>query len=168
MVICKSCCPKKYVFSDCHQKVLSKLRENIHLNGFVLTDEDDYTEKPERVKDSDTVQMSVLELDWESVTEGQLSHIDTDVIIAADVVYDPDVITSFSNTLCKLLLYKKAEKWLDIFVASTVRNSETYKLFQTKLDEAGLKWQTVADHKKNIFVYEANCTVQILQVSLKM
>ncbi|XP_040212926.1 protein-lysine N-methyltransferase EEF2KMT [Rana temporaria] len=166
LVICKSCFPKKYMFSDCHQKVLSKLRENIHLNGFVLTDEDDYTKTPERVKDSDTVQMSVLELDWESIKEQQLSHIDADVIIAADVVYDPDVITSFSNILCKLLLCKKVEKRLHIFVASTVRNSETYKLFQTKLDEAGLKWQIVANHKKNIFVYDANCTIHILRVSI--
>ncbi|XP_018418554.1 PREDICTED: protein-lysine N-methyltransferase EEF2KMT-like [Nanorana parkeri] len=134
LAICKSCFPKKYMFSDCHQKVLSKLRENIHLNDFVLTDEDDYVNNPERLKESDTVQLSVSELDWESITEKQLSHIDADVIIAADVVYDPDIITSFTNILCKLLFGKKVEQCLDIFVASTVRNPKTYRLFQTKLD----------------------------------
>ncbi|KAM5153216.1 protein-lysine N-methyltransferase EEF2KMT isoform 2-T2 [Mantella aurantiaca] len=168
LAICKSCFPKKYTFSDCHPKVLSKLRENIHLNGFVLTDEDDCVNEPEGVKDSESVQLSVLELDWESITEQKLAYIDADVIIAADVVYDPDIIMSFTNILRKLLLCRKVEKSLDIFVASTIRNSETYKLFQTKLDEVGLKGQIIADHKKNIFVYEANCAIQILQVKLKM
>ncbi|XP_072275268.1 protein-lysine N-methyltransferase EEF2KMT [Pyxicephalus adspersus] len=68
---------------DCHQKVLSKLRENIDLNGFVLADGDEYMNNRGGVKESDDVQLSVLELDWESITGQQLSHIDVDLIVAA-------------------------------------------------------------------------------------
>lgn len=81
LVICKSCFPKKYMFSDCHPKVLSKLKENIHLNDFLLYGED--LNKPESIKNLDSAQLSVLELDWESITEENLAHIDADVIIAA-------------------------------------------------------------------------------------
>ncbi|XP_075687424.1 protein-lysine N-methyltransferase EEF2KMT isoform X2 [Rhinoderma darwinii] len=161
LVICKSCAPKKYTFSDCHQKVLQLLKENIRLNSFIQSEKHSVTsESPKTV-------LSVTELDWESVTEEQLLNLDADIVIASDVVYDPEIVTSFPKVLQKLFHYTKAGNNLEVFVASTIRNPETYKLFQTSLDVTGLRWQVLPDLKRNIFAYDKNCTVQILKLTLK-
>lgn len=162
LAICKSCSPKKYTFSDCHQKVLQQLKENIRVNGFMLREEHSSTSaNPKTV-------LSVTELDWESVTEQQLLSLDADLVLASDVVYDPEIVTSFSKVLKKLFHYTKAGKNLEVFVASTIRNPETYRLFQTTLDDTGLRWQVIPGHTRNIFSYDKNCTVQILKVTLQV
>ncbi|XP_068102931.1 protein-lysine N-methyltransferase EEF2KMT [Hyperolius riggenbachi] len=168
LAICKSCFPKKYIFSDCHQMVLQHLRDNICLNGFVLGKELESQEDTENTQHSDIAQLSVMELDWDSITEQQLSRLEADVIIASDVVYDPDIVTSFTKVLCKLLLCRKVNRHPELLIASTIRNSETYKLFQTKLDDAGLKWQILDDPKRSIFSYQSDCLIQILNVTLKV
>ncbi|KAM9305563.1 protein-lysine N-methyltransferase EEF2KMT [Gastrophryne carolinensis] len=160
LAICKGCFPKRYTFSDFHQKVLQQLRENIQLNGFVLGAEQDKLVKTEIVKDLDTPQLLVKNLDWESITEEHLSQLESDVVIASDVVYDPEIVSSFTNVL-HTILQKNDEKGPDIFVASTIRNLETHALFQAKLEDAGLKWQILADQKKSMFASETSCTVQI-------
>ncbi|XP_044161042.1 protein-lysine N-methyltransferase EEF2KMT isoform X2 [Bufo gargarizans] len=154
LAICKSCSPKKYTFTDCHQKVLQQLRENIQLNGFMLS------EDPKTV--------SVMELDWESITEQQLLNLEADVVIASDVVYDPEIVTSFTRVLKKLFHCTKAGNKLDVFVASTIRNPDTYRLFQAALDDTGIRWQVLPDHKRSIFAYDKNCTVQILKLTLSV
>ncbi|CAN2391126.1 methyltransferase activity [Pristimantis euphronides] len=162
LVICKTCSPKKYIFSDCHQKVLQQLRENIQLNGFTLSEEHSGTRRNRETA------ISVIELDWESVKEEQLLYLDADVVIASDVVYDPEIVASFSKVLKKLFHCTRAGKNLDVFVASTIRNPETYRLFQTTLDDIGLRWQVLPDHKNNTFVYDKTCTVQILKLTWKV
>ncbi|XP_063790310.1 protein-lysine N-methyltransferase EEF2KMT isoform X2 [Pseudophryne corroboree] len=172
LVICKSCFPKKYTFSDYHHKVLQQLKENIQLNGFVLGK--DHSNLAKCVKETDSakndsaVLLSVIELDWETATEEQLSHLEADVVIATDVVYDPEIVLSFSNVLKKLFQSTKVGKSLEVFVASTIRNSETYILFHTTLDEAGLRWQVLPEHKKRIFAYDTSCPVEILKLTLKI
>ncbi|XP_075035955.1 protein-lysine N-methyltransferase EEF2KMT isoform X2 [Mixophyes fleayi] len=172
LVICKSCFPKKYTFSDYHHKVLQQLKENIHFNGFVLDKDhgklDNFVQEYESVKNDSAVPLSVIQLDWESITDQKLSHLEADVVIATDVVYDPEIVISFSKVLKKLFQCTKFGKNLEVFVASTIRNSETYRLFQTTLDEAGLSWQVITNHKKRIFAYDTNCTVELLKVVLKM
>ncbi|XP_056393037.1 protein-lysine N-methyltransferase EEF2KMT [Hyla sarda] len=162
LVICKSCFPKKYTFTDCHQKVLQQLKDNIRLNGFMLEEEHSVT------SENPTTLLSVTELDWESVTEQQLLNLDADLVIAADVVYDPEIVTTFTKLLKQLFHYTKAGKKMEILVASTIRSPETYRLFQRTLDDTGLRWQVLPDHKRNIFAYDRNCTVQILKVTLQV
>ncbi|KAM4697632.1 protein-lysine N-methyltransferase EEF2KMT [Rhinophrynus dorsalis] len=171
LVICKRCFPKKYVFTDCHLRVLQQLKENIHLNGYLLDTEHDNKEQCLRETGTvanPSVQLSVIELNWENVTEQQLVYLQADVVIASDVVYDPEIITSFSKVLKKLFSCMKEERHLEVFVASAIRNPETYSLFQTTLDEAGLRWQVMPDHKKILFPYDTNCSVEILKLSLKI
>ncbi|XP_071976886.1 protein-lysine N-methyltransferase EEF2KMT isoform X2 [Engystomops pustulosus] len=162
LVICRSCSPRRYTFSDSHQKVLQQLKENVLLNGFVLSEELSDTSK------TPTTVVSVTELDWESVTEQELVALDADLVIASDVVYDPDILASFSKVVKKLFCCTKAGNKLEVIVASTIRNPETYSLFQTTLDDCGLSWQVLPDHKNNIFAYDKNCTVQILKLTFKV
>ncbi|KAE8579871.1 hypothetical protein XENTR_v10024220 [Xenopus tropicalis] len=139
LVICKSCSPKKYQFSDYHDRVLQQLRANIHLNGYNLETEQDNLTKEKNAKEygdganPECVQVSVTELNWDLVTEEQLLQLQADVVIASDVVYDPAIIISFSKVLKKLFNCTKDGRHLDVFVASTIRNPETYDLFYTTL-----------------------------------
>ena len=67
IALCRSCKPRKYVFSDCHPTVLQKLRMNVELNSQDLTD----------------VSLCVEELDWEGVSEDSLTDINANTVIAA-------------------------------------------------------------------------------------
>ncbi|KAL0197880.1 hypothetical protein M9458_006420, partial [Cirrhinus mrigala] len=59
----------KYIFSDCHQTVLQRLKDNITnclTNG-----------------DGNSASVCVEELDWENVSDEQLQRIQANTIIAA-------------------------------------------------------------------------------------
>lgn len=85
LVICKTCNPKTYVFSDCHHGVLKQLTENIRLNGFTLEPETTNPAQGQEAEGQEYQQPKLLvaELDWGSVTEQQLLALHADVVIAA-------------------------------------------------------------------------------------
>ncbi|XP_063284896.1 protein-lysine N-methyltransferase EEF2KMT isoform X1 [Pelobates fuscus] len=173
IAVCKSCIPKKYVFSDCHHRVLKQLTENICLNGFQLSEEqksqskEQFLSDTEHGKSADNVKISVIDLHWESVTEKQFLHIqtDVDVVIASDVIYDPEIIISLSKFLNKLFMCMKNGRVLEVFIASTIRNPETYSFFKTSLDEHGLSWEVVLGHEKTSLSQDSNYCVEILKIT---
>ncbi|KAI2666334.1 Protein-lysine N-methyltransferase EEF2KMT [Labeo rohita] len=119
IVVCRSSSLTKYIFSDCHQTVLQRLKDNITnclTNG-----------------DGNSASVCVEELDWENVSDEQLQRIQANTIIAADVVYDPDIIACLVRLLSRLLNYKVQEKHPDVYIASTVRNPQTYDCFKKEL-----------------------------------
>ncbi|XP_077880702.1 protein-lysine N-methyltransferase EEF2KMT isoform X2 [Ictidomys tridecemlineatus] len=75
VVICKTCHPRAYTFSDCHSRVLEQLRGNVLLNGLPL--------EPEATADSESPLVTVAQLDWDEATVPQLSAFQPDVVIAA-------------------------------------------------------------------------------------
>nr|XP_061805334.1 putative protein N-methyltransferase FAM86B1 [Nerophis lumbriciformis] len=82
IALCRSCAPLSYIFSDCHPSVLRRLRDNLNLNGLNETN-------------CTRTEITVEELDWTDVTKERLNDISADVLIAADVVYDPEVVMRF-------------------------------------------------------------------------
>jgi hypothetical protein len=64
-----------------------------------------------------------------------LAGIDPDIIIASDVVFDPELCTALAGVLHGLLT---APKHCEAYIASTERNPETLAGFLTDLREAGL------------------------------
>uniref|UniRef100_A0A8C2HU75 Eukaryotic elongation factor 2 lysine methyltransferase n=1 Tax=Cyprinus carpio TaxID=7962 RepID=A0A8C2HU75_CYPCA len=119
IVVCLSSSLTKYIFSDCHQTVLQRLKDNI---TNYLTN-----------SDSSRASVCVEELDWENVSDEQLERIQANTIIAADVVYDPDVIACLVRLLSRLLNCKVQEEHPDVYIASTVRNPKTYDCFKKEL-----------------------------------
>ncbi|RXN02535.1 lysine N-methyltransferase EEF2KMT-like protein [Labeo rohita] len=118
IVVCRSSSLTKYIFSDCHQTVLQRLKDNITnclTNG-----------------DGNSASVCVEELDWENVSDEQLQRIQANTIIAADVVYDPDIIACLVRLLSRLLNYKVQEKHPDVYIAST--NDKTDLYLQKRLD----------------------------------
>ncbi|XP_063270557.1 protein-lysine N-methyltransferase EEF2KMT [Prinia subflava] len=170
IAICKTCQPRTFIFSDCHPRVLRQLGENIRLNGF--TPEPDVTWSTQTQPQGQEAEgekcqnpkVIVAELDWGSVTEKQLLGLRADVVIAADVVYDPEIILALIGMLQKLSTSRGDRKAPEVFIASTIRNPDTYQLFQDELDKAGIRWQMIPAHSSCNFLYDVQPDVTILQL----
>ncbi|XP_042554339.1 protein-lysine N-methyltransferase EEF2KMT [Dipodomys spectabilis] len=157
LVICKSCRPRAYVFSDCHSRVLRQLRENVGLNGFSL--------QPEPAADTHTPLVTVAHLDWDVATAPEVAAFQPDVIIAADVLYCPDVTRSLVGILHRLSACPGGCT-PEVYVAFTMRNPDTYRLFTTELDDAEIGWETVPPHTRKLFPYEGCSETSILRLTL--
>ncbi|XP_054848863.1 protein-lysine N-methyltransferase EEF2KMT [Eublepharis macularius] len=176
IAICKTCHPRTYTFSDHHPCVLEELSENIRLNGFFLQSghynvgrcamlakcADHEAELAELQGPS----VTVAELDWDSVTKEQLAVFQADVIIAADVVYDPNLTLSLVAVLRKLPVCNNAGNLPEIYIASTCRNSQTFCHFQRVLEHVGIRWEAVPGPQKNFFPYDQNTKIMILKLLL--
>ncbi|NXE97375.1 EF2KT methyltransferase, partial [Menura novaehollandiae] len=170
IAICKTCQPKTFIFSDCHPRVLRQLGENIRLNGFIPEHGVTWSSQAESQglevegKNCQTPKVIVAELDWGSVTEKQLLGLGPDVVIAADVVYDPEIISALIGMLQKLPTSRADRKAPEVFIASTIRNPDTYHLFQAELDKVGIRWQIIPAHSSCNFLYDVQPNVTILQL----
>ncbi|NWR18781.1 EF2KT methyltransferase, partial [Emberiza fucata] len=170
IAICKSCQPRTFIFSDCHPRVLQQLGENLQLNG--LTPQPDMTWSTQTEsqgqegegQNCQNPKVIVAELDWSSVTEKQLLVLRADIVIAADVVYDPEIILALIGMLQKLSTSRTDRKAPEVFIASTIRNPDTYQLFQAELDKAGIRWQVIPAHSSCNFLYDVQPDVTILQL----
>ncbi|XP_074866804.1 protein-lysine N-methyltransferase EEF2KMT isoform X2 [Carettochelys insculpta] len=172
IAICKTCNPKAYIFSDYHRAVLEQLKENIHLNGFILESETvNHTKMKSQSHRAEAMDLQgpkimVAELDWDSVTKEQLSELQADVVIAADVVYDPEITLSLISVLRQLSISKTTGKPPEMYIAFTVRNPDTYHLFQTELDKVGIGWQVVPTNTKTLFLYDLHSNMTLLKLLL--
>ncbi|XP_057263979.1 protein-lysine N-methyltransferase EEF2KMT isoform X1 [Pezoporus wallicus] len=170
IAICKTCNPKTYIFSDYHHRVLQQLKQNICLNGFVLEPEaaqhiqlESGGQKAEGANHRNP-KVVVAELEWGLVTEKQLLALQPDVIIAADVVYDPEIIGALVGLLQQFSTSRADRKPPEVYIASTVRNPDTYHLFQAQLDKAGIGWQIIPAHSNHVFLCDVQPNVTILQL----
>nr|XP_056722495.1 protein-lysine N-methyltransferase EEF2KMT [Euleptes europaea] len=172
IAICKTCHPRAYIFSDLHQSVLEELSENIYLNGFFLQSECyslgrgkcRYHEA--ELDESQGPCVTVAELDWNLGAKEQLAEFRVDVIVAADVVYDPNLTQSLVALLRQLPTYTDAGNLLEIYIASTCRNPDTYCHFQRALEHVGIRWEVVPGPRKNFFPYDQNTKITILKLLL--
>ena len=76
-------------------------------------------------------------MDWEkfSLDETNSHRYACDVVIGADIIYDPSVIPYLVNVLVKFLRELRTEK---IILANCVRNEATDQLFIKYLEESNL------------------------------
>nr|XP_045017467.1 protein-lysine N-methyltransferase EEF2KMT isoform X3 [Jaculus jaculus] len=158
LAICKMCQPREYVFSDHHSHVLEQLHRNVLLNGL--------SAEPEAAAEAGSTQVMVAELDWDEVTASQLSALQPDVVIAADVLYCPEVTLSLVRVL-KILAACQSRHTPDVYVAYTVRSPRTNQLFSTELDQAGIYWEEVPPLTRKLFPYQECSTVEILKLTLQ-
>ncbi|XP_032393416.1 protein-lysine N-methyltransferase EEF2KMT [Etheostoma spectabile] len=140
ITICRSCSPNRYVFSDGHPRVLQKLRDNVRLNGLS--------------------EHSVEEMDWTTATEEHIRQIGADTVIAADVVYDPDVAESLVKLLSKILRCLSPE----VFICSTIRNQETYGGFKQRLEKAGIGHHVMTGPVSHVFPYNRVSAIEMIKL----
>ncbi|NXB38205.1 EF2KT methyltransferase, partial [Eulacestoma nigropectus] len=170
IAICKTCQPRTFIFSDCHPRVLRQLGENIRLNGFTPEPDETWsiqTESQGQEVEGENCQnpkVIVAELDWGSATDEQLLGLRADVVIAADVVYDPEIILALIGMLQKLSTSRADTKAPEVFIAFTIRNPATFQLFQAELDKVGIRWEMIPAHSSCNFLYDVQPDVTILQL----
>ncbi|XP_051797110.1 protein-lysine N-methyltransferase EEF2KMT isoform X2 [Acanthochromis polyacanthus] len=145
ITVCRCCSPNSFVFSDCHSAVLQKLKDNVQLNG---------------LKPKTTPEVRVEELDWTSATEEQLRRIGADTVIAADVVYDPDVAVSLVKLLSKIFSCSSPE----VLICSTIRNPETYSGFKLQLEKAGIGHQVMTEPVQQVFPYNRLSAIELIRL----
>ncbi|XP_061906274.1 protein-lysine N-methyltransferase EEF2KMT [Entelurus aequoreus] len=150
VTVCRSCSPSKYVFSDAHRSVLQRLEDNVRLNGLL--------------EDDTTPEVSVEQLDWTDVTEERLDEIGADVVIAADVVYDPDVIAGLSQLLSRIVRPKRGRVPPEVFICSTVRNPQTYGGFKKQLGDAGISHHVIGGAVGHVFQYDRVSSIELIQL----
>ncbi|XP_061080759.1 protein-lysine N-methyltransferase EEF2KMT [Conger conger] len=153
VAVCRSCAPRRYVFSDCHPSVLQQLRNNARLNGL-------------QVGSGPHATVTVEELDWAAVTVKQMRELSFDTVIASDVVYDPEIISCLVGLLSKILNCTVKGSCANVYISSTIRNPDTYSCFKTQLESSGIKHQVINDPVKPIFPYNRNTSIEIIKLYL--
>ncbi|XP_048860502.1 protein-lysine N-methyltransferase EEF2KMT [Brienomyrus brachyistius] len=150
VVVCRSCSPARYTFSDCHPCVLRRLQDNVQQNGLGAPG---------------GPRVAVEELDWTAVTDERLQELHADTVIAADVVYDPHIISSLVKLLLRLLRCRVRVP-PDIYIASTVRNPDTYDRFKNQLGGAGIRHEVVAGPSSQLFPYSRTSQIELIKLYL--
>ncbi|XP_078610983.1 protein-lysine N-methyltransferase EEF2KMT-like isoform X2 [Branchiostoma floridae x Branchiostoma japonicum] len=106
--------------------------------------------------------MSVMCLDWASVTQEELQSLAPDVIIASDVVFDNELVEYFVSLLLKALCPSPGGRSGPVaYVASTIRNQDTYDFYVRKLEEAGICSEDLSLGSAAVFFYDRQQTMKI-------
>lgn len=135
MSIISVCSPKRYIFSDCHPKVLDMLCENVKLN-FLLNERCKLlnTSEPTRLQlqlKYEQTDVQIIDLRWEDIDKYMIEDsLLPDIIIAADILYESNSFGSLTSGLKRLLTLNNYA----VFTA-TIRNEETVSQF---LEHLGL------------------------------
>lgn len=106
------------------------MRETVELNGL-----------------KNAIHVHVAPLDWFDPAKDLLKNINATLILAADTVYDPDLVEPLAQTIRAALIGDGSPERFSgtatpvptALVASTVRNPDTYVMFEHAIKNARLK-----------------------------
>ncbi|XP_004930434.1 protein-lysine N-methyltransferase EEF2KMT isoform X1 [Bombyx mori] len=127
ITLAKFCEPKSVTMTDCHEDVLQVLCENVDINF--------PSQCKNRSSDGTTYELDnvsrvdVKMLDWNEITD--LPNKRPDVILGADIVYDPSILKPLCNVL-KIFCDRKND--VNIYIASIIRNELTFESFLQVLE----------------------------------
>lgn len=117
-----------YTFTDVHPKVLDNLKTNLEMNT-----------------ELQPTSYEVSFLDWEGASPP--SHLRPDIVVGADIVFDPSLVPGLVATVKALLARKNG----NAYICSTKRNEKTYDLFLSTLTAASLTWTALnLDNDENV------------------
>lgn len=135
--------------TDVDSDVLNLLRENSEINSHQL------------LADGLCIPQ-VSRLDWESVDVTEVNARKADLVLCADVVYDPSLVPPLVNVILMLLSGGARE----VIIASTLRHQTTVDLFTSSLLEAGVQSTRLAlDNVPQVFFHEEDVVI-LLQLQL--
>ncbi|XP_077979594.1 protein-lysine N-methyltransferase EEF2KMT-like [Glandiceps talaboti] len=105
-------------------------------------------------------------LDWVNVTTEELNSIQPDIVIAADVVFDPSIMAHLVRVLDDLLSQHNDPEYPTIaYIASTVRSHDTFTLFLDELAGSDITVEDMEGPKQQIFHYDTSCPIKLLKLS---
>ncbi|XP_004305017.1 PREDICTED: branched-chain-amino-acid aminotransferase-like protein 2-like [Fragaria vesca subsp. vesca] len=160
----------KVILSDGDLSTLANMKRNLDLNHLTVeTDMSETTEDPNMVR-----LVKCIHLPWESVSEKEVQNHKPDIILGADVIYDPVCLPHLVRVLT--LLLNQANPYPDqcngnhtdndtanvgmkkrpmALIASVIRNVDTFNKFLALLNEANLTINdlTVTVRPRNFLPY---------------
>ncbi|CAG5121671.1 unnamed protein product [Candidula unifasciata] len=110
--------------------------------------------------------VSICHLDWECVKGKVLEKLKSDIILAADVVYDTSIIPALVFVLKSLLdTGPESNRKPKAYIASTIRSEDTRDAFLIAIGSEGLNYSIVESPSQSRFHYDRSVPIEILQVS---
>ncbi|XP_047988461.1 protein-lysine N-methyltransferase EEF2KMT [Leguminivora glycinivorella] len=134
ITIAKHCKIKSLVLTDCHEDVLKAINENISINfhEYINANDNDMIEEERNSRPN----IDAMMLDWNDDDEIP-SCLVPDIVIGADIVYDPSILQPLCNVL-ERLFDRNVE--LEVYIASVIRNEDTFNDFLRILEKNDLSF----------------------------
>lgn len=143
-------CDHQYEYSSEEQSPLRE--EKIHAG---------LTEETVATSQSD---VCILSLDWETVSQEEINSFQADVILAADVTYDPALIGPLVKVLYMFLSKQpRTEAW----VVCPLRRENTFDIFLQQTGEFGLTCEEMDLPKKQVFQFDRTLNFVIFRLYYK-
>ncbi|CAH0604812.1 unnamed protein product [Chrysodeixis includens] len=160
ITIGKLCDIETLMFTDCHDDVLKTIRENVQINFADFEQEE--TEDVISFK-SENKCLSVMQLDWNYVDELP-DDIVPDILIGADIVYDPTILVPLCNVIHT---FCERNSDLEVYIASIIRNEETFTSFLETLSESQLHYEKIEVKKSGFIEWDDSINKCLLKIIAK-
>ncbi|KAL4239695.1 Protein fam86a [Mactra antiquata] len=110
----------------------------------------------------DNIRLGIL--DWENPDMSLMKTLTkTNVVLAADVVYDTSIIPALVSIL-KIILSQSSRSVA--YIASTIRNEDTRDQFLITLSSEGLKYEQMDSPTLQLFHYDRSVPIEILKITI--
>lgn len=166
----RTCNPAKVYLSDCHEKVLEHLIENVNLNLKQDNPEIDFQAKSvlvrEKLRTRNGTEAGIFNLPWEEIEtlESELkSLIIPDTLLAADVVYDDTIFDALFK--CINSCFKIAGPSLQFFLSQTIRSKETFEKFCNLLHHHNFVFHEERLENEKILHNDSTSEIKILRIT---
>ncbi|EFA86241.1 hypothetical protein PPL_00803 [Heterostelium album PN500] len=126
---------KSVLLTDYSPVVLDNLKYNIENNGIKIQDlinvEYGDEQLQQNLENGDDTKFKVMTFDWEAnLDDKQCEAFQSDIILGADIVYDPSLCKYLVAVLHRLCMKNPSTV---AYIASTIRNQQTFSTFQQEL-----------------------------------
>ncbi|XP_021185031.3 protein-lysine N-methyltransferase EEF2KMT [Helicoverpa armigera] len=161
ITISKLCNVKSLTFTDCHNDVLKTVCENIQINfpHYKQETAHDITMFKDQEKS-----LSVMMLDWNTI-DNLPDNVIPDIVIGADIVYDPSILIPLCNVI---KTFCTRNKRLEVYIASVIRNEETFALFLKTLDKMDLEFEKIQLNKSVLIKWDESIDKCLLKINAKL
>ncbi|CAM6083604.1 unnamed protein product [Calypogeia fissa] len=155
--------PSKAVLTDGALQTLANLRHNLDINGIPISDKATHVQETRHGETS----VECRQLLWETASEEEVLSFRAQVILGADLIYDPTIVPHLVRVLAMMLQEKSPRQGLSAgsdsdegkvskseddevlapvaYLASALRNLTTLHLFFNLADSAGLEVTDVTE-----------------------
>ncbi|CAL4903006.1 unnamed protein product [Urochloa decumbens] len=168
----------KVILTDGDTSTLANMKENMELNNLCIEQEDSEVLKESKNK------VECKYLSWEEVSESDLRGYQPDIILGADIMYDPVSVPHLVRVLSMLLRRdgrqgetkgKSGDEFETegpvAYIATVIRNAETFNCFAKSAADARLSAINItssaapSDFLPHMLSYDRS-SVQLLKITL--
>jgi hypothetical protein len=152
-------------------KVKISKKENEKVDDNLINNNSSNNNSSNNNNNSSNKEVEIMEFDWEKSFDYYSSLNDIDIIMVADCVYDNGLSIALVVVLARLLSMRNKSNNLPVaYVASTVRNNNTFQFFLDQLSNHNIDHQYVRkeelDSMKKLFNYSrTNIVISLLTLN---